>query len=150
MKFSRFKKITAGATAAAIMLLLQTPATLIAGAPTGKPRPVAITSTFTSCTDDFSVCTGTFTTSGALGTSGGTVTMLTEFNINFKRAHCLWTFLFADGSTLTIREECTFATSPDRGRWEIESGTGTYANLRGNGSALMPDDITEEWVGFVR
>ena len=85
---------------------------------------------------------------GAIETSG-TVTMEADFNPNGTRAHCL--YVFDDGTgTITIREQCVFATPllPGRGRWEIVGGTGAYAGLRGNGSALMPD-IRELWEGFI-
>jgi len=134
-----------GIAAAVSALLLQTPMTLTAASPT----PVGFISTFTDCTADFSVCTGDFTTSGALGNKTGRVTMLTVFNSHFIRAHCVFTFVFRDGSTIIIHEECHFATEPDRGRWEIVSGTGDYANLQGNGSSLMPDNL-EIFVGSVR
>ncbi|HKC34801.1 MAG TPA: hypothetical protein VKB95_02025 [Chitinophagaceae bacterium] len=90
---------------------------------------------------------GTFTISGAFETSG-TVTMEADFNTNGTRAHCLYTFYDGTG-TIIIREQCVFATPTQGiGRWEIVSGTGAYKNLRGNGSALMPD-IRELWEGFI-
>ena len=91
---------------------------------------------------------GTFYTHGALEIEG-TVTMEVDFNANSTRAHCLYTFV-APGGTFIIREECVFATPlQGQGRWEIVSGTGAYANLKGNGSALMPGN-QENWVGFIR
>lgn len=64
--------------------------------------------------------------------------------------HCRYTFVSTVGliGTLIINEQCVFATDPWEGRWEIESGTGDFANLRGNGSALMPG-VEENWVGFL-
>jgi hypothetical protein len=108
--------------------------------------PVAITSTFTSCTADFSVCTGTFVASGGLATSG-TVTMHTFFYANGKLAHCLYLFESKDG-TFTVVEDCEFITDPAHGIWRIVSGTGAYRHLRGIGSALMPDNL-EIWTGVV-
>jgi hypothetical protein len=64
--------------------------------------------------------------------------------------HCRYTFVSTVGlvGTLIINEQCVFATDPWQGRWEIESGTGDFENLRGNGSALMPGN-EENWVGFL-
>jgi len=61
------------------------------------------------------------------------------FNTDGIRAHCVVTLIAPDG-IIIIHQECQFATSPPKGRWEIVSGTGAYANLRGNGPLLMPDD----------
>jgi hypothetical protein len=101
-----------------------------------EPTPVTITATFDFST--FPDVTGTFTTSGALAISGA-ATMHVEFNANGTRAHCVVTLIAPDG-IIIIHQECQFATDPAKGRWEIVSGTGAYANLRGNGSLLMPDD----------
>jgi hypothetical protein len=97
---------------------------------------------------------GAFTISGAFEASG-TVTMEVNFEIPSNSVfHCLYTFVALDENgdetgTIIIREECVFATPlQGQGRWEIVSGTGAYAGLRGNGSALMPD-IRELWEGFI-
>ena len=101
---------------------------------------------------DLSCCyptfTGTYTITGAFESSG-TVTMVVDFNSDRTRAHCLYTFVDGNGNgTITIREECVFATDPAQGRWEIVSGTGAYEGLRGNGSALMPGN-EENWQGVI-
>ena len=99
-----------------------------------EPTPVTITAVF-----DFSTLpdvAGTFTTSGALAISG-VATMHVGFNADGTRAHCVVTLIASDG-TIIIHQECQFATDPAKGRWEIVGGTGAYANLRGNGSLLMP------------
>ena len=109
-----------------------------------KKTPITINSSY-----DFSVypAEGTLTISGAFVASG-TVTMEYAFNHNFTIAHCLYIFVAPEG-TITIREECVFATPlQGQGRWEIVSGTGDYENLRGNGSALMPGN-QENWEGFI-
>ncbi len=107
--------------------------------------PVTITATFDSGT--FPNLTGTFTTSGAL-TISGTVAMHVDLNpFNGIRAHCVVT-LIAPNGTIIIHQECQFATSPPKGRWEIVSGTGAYADLNGNGSLLMPPH-TEAMTGFI-
>jgi len=89
-----------------------------------KPTPVTITAVFDFST--FPDVAGTFTTSVGFNTDG-------------IRAHCVVTLIAPDG-IIIIHQECQFATSPPKGRWEIVSGTGAYANLRGNGPLLMPDD----------
>ena len=90
---------------------------------------------------------GTFYTHGALEIKG-TVTMEVDVNHNATRFHCIYTFTGPQG-TITIHEECVFATpAQGQGRWEIVSGTGAYANLKGNGSALMPGN-EENWVGVI-
>jgi Protein of unknown function (DUF3224) len=102
------------------------------------PAPVTITGTYDFST--FPDVTGTFTTTGALTISGDT-TMHIGPNNNGTIAHCVVTLIASDGTgTIIIHQECQFATSPPSGRWEIVSGTGAYANLRGNGSLTMPDD----------
>ena len=109
-----------------------------------KKTPVYINSTFTA--GAYPTFTGTFTITGAFEESG-TVTMVVDFNINGTRAHCFYTFVGENG-TITAREECTYATDPAQGRWEIVSGTGAYENLRGNGSSLMPPHH-ENWQGVI-
>ena len=101
-----------------------------------KPKPVTITAVFDFST--FPDVAGTFTTGGAL-TISGDATMHVGFNADGIRAHCVVTLIASNG-TIIIHQECQFATSPPKGRWEIVSGTGAYTNLRGNGPLLMPDD----------
>ena len=108
-----------------------------------RKRAVTINSAYTFNTYPFP---GTFTISGAFETSG-TVTMEVESIPTTSIFHCLYRFVAPEG-TIVIREQCHFATDPDQGRWEIVSGTGAYANLRGNGSALMPGNL-ELWQGFI-
>jgi hypothetical protein len=109
------------------------------------PTPVTITATYDFST--FPDVTGTFVTSGALTISGDT-TMHIGPNYNGTRAHCVVTLIAPDG-VIIIHQQCEFATPyPYRGRWEIVSGTGAYANLRGNGSLTMPDD-EEAMTGFI-
>ena len=62
-------------------------------------------------------------------------------------AHCVVTLIAPDGDII-IHQQCEFATSPPRGRWEIVAGTGAYANLNGNGSLTMPPN-TEAMTGFI-
>ena len=109
------------------------------------PTPVTITAVYDFST--FPDVTGTFTTSGAL-TISGTSTMRVDLNpYNGVRAHCLVT-LIAPNGTIYIDQQCQFASSPPKGRWEIVSGTGAYANLNGNGSLTMPP-FTEAMTGVI-
>ena len=109
-----------------------------------KALPVTITGTYDFST--FPNVSGTFTTSGAL-TISGTTTMDIDPIVPGSIFHCVVT-LFASDGTITIHQECEFATSPPKGQWQIVSGTGAYANLKGNGSLLMPPN-TEAMVGFI-
>ena len=110
----------------------------------GKSTPVTITAVFDFST--FPDVFGTFTTSGAL-TISGDAEMVVGLNENGKRAHCVVTLSTAEG-TITIHQECQFASNPPKGRWEIVSGTGAYADLRGNGSLTMPPN-TEAMEGVI-
>jgi hypothetical protein len=105
---------------------------------------VTITAVFNFST--FPDVFGTFTTSGALNISGD-AEMVVGPNENGKRAHCVVTLTASDG-TITIHQECQFASDPAKGRWEIVSGTGAYANLQGNGSLTMPPN-TEAMEGVI-
>jgi hypothetical protein len=116
----------------------------VPSASASTPTPVTITGTYDFST--FPDVTGTFTTTGALTISGPT-TMHIGPNYNGTRAHCVVTLIAPDG-VIIIHQECEFATSPPAGRWEIVSGTGAYANLRGNGSLTMPDD-EEAMIGVI-
>jgi hypothetical protein len=109
-----------------------------------RKTPVTINAVFDFST--FPDVFGTFTTGGALDISGD-AEMVVGPNVNGRRAHCIVTLTTPDG-TITIHQECQFSTKPPKGRWEIVSGTGAFANLRGNGSLLMPPD-TEAMEGFI-
>jgi hypothetical protein len=113
-----------------------------------KPTPVNITAVFDPSTYPYEV--GNFTTSGAL-TISGNATM--HLDCTGARCHCVVTLIASDGSgTIIIHQECEFATSyPYKGRWQIVSGTGAYAHLKGNGSLTMPDPPdTEAMTGVIR
>jgi len=108
----------------------------------------------------FPYVTGTFTTTGLGGLSGST-TMLVGPNVNGTIAHCVVTLMPSTGGSIVIDQECQFATSmpapyptgQGKGRWEIVSGTGAYANLNGNGSLTMPTNAQgfpeEAMTGFI-
>jgi major membrane immunogen (membrane-anchored lipoprotein) len=107
--------------------------------PTPKKTQVYITVpfAFTGGTFPNFTFTGPFEINGAFEASG-TAIMNATVNINFMVYHCIWT-LTDDKGTITLHEQCEMGSTPVKGRWEIVSGTGDYTNLRGNGSALMPD-----------
>jgi len=77
--------------------------------------------------------------------------MHVDVNRNGTIAHCVVTLMPSTGGSIIIDQECQFATSyPYKGRWEIVSGTGAYANLNGNGSLTMPNPPdTEDMTGFI-
>jgi hypothetical protein len=109
-----------------------------------KRTPVTITGVYDFST--FPNVSGTFTTGGALNISGAT-TMDVDPIVPGSIFHCVVT-LFASDGTITIHQECEFSTSIPKGQWQIVSGTGAYANLKGNGSLLMPPN-TEAMEGFI-
>ena len=109
------------------------------------PTPVTITAVYDF--SGFPDVTGTFTTSGALTISGDT-TMHVDLNADGIRAHCVVTLIAPDG-IIIIHQQCQFATVPPKGRWEIVSGTGAYANLNGNGSLTMPPPLIEAMTGVI-
>jgi len=73
--------------------------------------------------------------------------MHVDLNHNGTTAHCVVTLIASDG-TIIIHQQCQFATDPPEGRRQIVSGTGAYANLKGNGSLLMPPD-SEAMTGVI-
>ena len=122
-----------------LLLLLAASFILLAGFKTNNPAsppkgPVTIDAVFDFST--FPDVLGTFTASGALNTSGS-AEMIVGPNTNGVRAHCVVTLTDPNG-TITIHQQCQFSTDPPKGRWEVVAGTGAYANLKGNGSLLMP------------
>src|SRR5438270_7708816 len=132
----RHNKILSAAIALCVVAFFTIGSVPSASASPPTPVPVTITAVFDFST--FPDVTGTFTTSGGLTISGPS-TMHVDLNYNGTTAHCVVTLTAPDGNII-IHQQCQFATSPAKGRWEIVSGTGAYANLRGNGPLLMPDD----------
>jgi hypothetical protein len=122
----------------------------VPSASAARPTPVNISALFDPST--YPDETGNFTTSGALTISGPAI-MHVDVNANGTIAHCVVTLIASDGTgTIIIHQRCELATSyPYKGRWQIVSGTGAYANLRGNGSLTMPDPPdTEDMTGVIR
>ena len=118
------------------------------GLSSAKPIPVIITEVM-----DFSTnpALGTFSTTGALDISG-TCVMNFNPNENFTTAHNVITLTTSAG-TITIHDECEFAVSAafpfGKGQWQIVSGTGAYANLRGNGAESFPNATTDILTGII-
>ncbi len=109
--------------------------------------PVTITATFDFT--GFPNVSGTFTTTGAL-TISGPATMHVDFLGTLGTvAHCVVTLMPSTGGSIIIDQECQFATSPPKGRWEIVGGTGAYANLNGHGSLTMPPPLVEAMTGVI-
>jgi Protein of unknown function (DUF3224) len=105
-----------------------------------KPKSVLITVPFVFTDGAFPnfVYTGPFTISGAFEATGTAemdayVTVYADYSIY----DCKWT-LTNDEGTINLHEKCHITTSSAIGMWEIVSGTGDYADLQGNGFALMP------------
>jgi hypothetical protein len=107
-----------------------------ASASTPTPVPVTITAVYDFST--FPNVTGTFTTTGLGGILGRTTMHVDFLGTLGTIAHCVVTLFPSTGGSIIIDQECQFATSPPKGRWEIVGGTGAYANLNGNGSLTMP------------
>ena len=116
----------------------------VPSASASTPVPLTITATFDF--SNFPNVSGTFTTTGAL-TVSGPATMHVDLNRNGTIAHCVVTLIAPNGNII-IDQQCQFATSPPKGRWEIVGGTGAYANLNGNGSLTMPP-FTEAMTGVI-
>ena len=117
----------------------------VPSASASTPIPVTITATFDF--SNFPNVSGTFTTTGAL-TISGPATMHVDFLNASTTAHCMVT-LIAPNGTIYIDQQCQFATSPPKGRWEIVGGTGAYASLYGNGSLTMPPPLIEAMTGVI-
>jgi len=100
--------------------------------------PVTITARYDFST--FPNVTGTFTTTGLGGISGITTMHVDPLGNLGTVAHCVVTLFPSTGGSIIIDQECQFATSPPKGRWEIVGGTAPYANLNGHGPLTMPPD----------
>src|SRR5438552_19138663 len=96
----------------------------VPSASASTPTPVTITAAFDFST--FPNVSGTFTTTGLSGISGSTTMHVDFLGTLGTIAHCLVTLMPSTGGSIIIDQECQFATSPPKGRWEIVSGTGVY------------------------
>src|SRR5437016_2084172 len=141
----RHNKILSAAIVLCMVVLFFTMGS-VPSASASTPVPLTITATFDF--SNFPNVSGTSTTTGAL-TVSGPATMHVDLNpFNGVRAHCVVTLIASNG-TIVIDQQCQFATSPPKGRWEIVGGTGAYANLYGNGSLTMPPPLTEAMTGVI-
>ena len=124
----------------ALLLILFCTTSWVAPKPgSTTPRAVTITGWYDFST--FPNTTGTFTTTGALNISGTSTMVVNPVLANgiLVRAHCEVVLTPSDGSgTITIHQECVYKTPMPQGRWEVVSGTGAYANLKGSGPLTMP------------
>ena len=118
------------------------------------PTPVTI-----EVQTDMASGTGMFTTSGAGLCPSGTTTdqvfgspRQPETHANF---HDLKTFTCADGSgtfTANVQAHLIFDSPADSFTWNILSGTGAYANLRGSGSGVgdeLETGVNDHFTGAV-
>ena len=142
----RHNKILSAAIALCVIAFFTMGSVPSASAFPPTPVPVTITATFDF--SNFPNVSGTFTTTGALTISGASFMHVDLNPFNGVRAHCVVTLFPSTGGTIIIDQQCQFASSPPKGRWEIVSGTGAYANLNGNGSLTMPPE-TEAMTGFI-
>jgi len=121
-------------------------------------KSVRIRATFTP--DNFPNVSGSFTTWGALGNnvSGDAYMEIGGLTPTGLVAHWVVVLTFFDSEhnatgTITIKQECEFASTnpnPDaKGQWQIVSGTGAYAGIRGNGITTMPPPFDEDMVGVI-
>lgn len=102
---------------------------------------------------------GTFTTSGAGLCPSGTTTDQESGtggqSGSHANCHDLKTFTCADGSgtfTANVQAQLTFGAPADSFTWNIPSGTGAYANLRGSGTGVgdeLPTAIDDHFAGAV-
>jgi len=97
----------------------------------GKPTETNIEFIYTGQNPDGTL-TGTFSAHGGLEASGTTTMAVNQFG---NVAHCSQTLVASGGGTITILSNCQFSTNT--GTWRIVSGTGAYADLKGNGKLLM-------------
>ncbi len=90
-----------------------------------------------------------FTTSGAFVTSGTRyMTVRHSGNSQAGVIHCTNLYVTDDGTgTFTILSNCQFTTST--GAWRVISGTGNYANLKGEGTLWMNDGVLEVMEGVI-
>lgn len=89
------------------------------------------------------IYTGTVGLTGGINATGSFV-MPTE--VLGMALHCIFVLTLPNG-TITIRMNCNLVTF--NGQWKILEGTGSYQNLKGGGSLVMPNDTDEVLTGTV-
>ena len=130
----RHNKVFSAAIALCVIALFTMGSVPSASASTLIPVTITATYDFTN----FPNVTGTFTTTGLGGISGITTMHIDSLGTLGTVAHCVVTLFPSTGGSIIIDQECQFATSPPKGRWEIVGGTAPYANLNGHGPLTMP------------
>jgi hypothetical protein len=105
--------------------------------------PVNFDTHATGLLSDGSTYVGTVQAGGAINKTG---TYVMPTKVLGMALHCELIVTFPDG-TLTIRMNCNMRTS--NGRWKILEGTGAYADMKGQGSLVMPNDVDEILTGYV-
>ncbi|WP_210465367.1 hypothetical protein [Rufibacter roseolus] len=106
-----------------------------------KKEPIVFNTIATS--SEGSTYFGTVAVSGGINATG-TYVMPTE--TLGMALHCTLILTLPEGS-ITIRMNCNMKTS--EGQWKILAGSGSYQNLEGGGSLVMPDDIREILTGSI-
>jgi len=109
-----------------------------------KKGPVTFVAHDPVLLSDGTTYTGTVTAEGAINNSGTNI-MYTE--LHGMALHCTIIMTFPDG-TLAIQMNCNMTTF--NGRWKTLEGTGAYANTKGEGSLVMPNDVDEILTGFIQ
>ena len=128
--------------AIALLLIVFFTTSWVTPTPAHSPERITITAVYDYST--FPHVKGTFTTSGAATISGNS-TMDIHPSGDGSKAFCQVLLTASDG-TITIYQQCNLTAS--KGVWEIISGTGAYANVKGYGSLTMPPD-TELMTGVI-
>jgi hypothetical protein len=116
------------------LLILILPLLVLSGCK--KDEPLKTNTTFTlTLTEETKpgTFTGYFTSSGDPTTSG-TFTMMVQ-QVGADSLHCSQTLATPDVGTITIISDCSLTNNT--GDWYITEGSGSYANLEGNGSLIM-------------
>ena len=95
----------------------------LAPSPTAPPTPVTIT-----------LVGGLFNASGGIETEG--TYNMSPVEVKGSTFHCTNNFVASDGSG-TFTALSVYQAGTLRGTWHIVDATGSFANLRGNGSLVM-------------
>lgn len=104
------------------------------------------------------VNSGTFTSSGLVGSSGNYVE---TYSFNGKKTHSEATFTFFNGTiTAKTHSEITISasTASGTGTWIIVRGTGAYTGIQGSGKLTLSvsnigtssESISQSWSGSIK
>lgn len=100
--------------------------------------PVTIHAKITGVEEDGTTYTGAVEVSGGI-TGSGTFEMPTK--ALGMALHCILVVDLPDGD-ITFRLNCSMKTL--NGHWQVVDGTGAYEELKGQGSLVMINNLTEE------